>query len=305
MPCLKVALPKGHLWESVLSLLEFAGYRPRLRGERSYTLETVDPELRFRIHRAQNIGPLVEEGIYDLGVTGLDWVRETGIEVVELLDLGVGAVKVVAAVPQVYYRRLQNRGGDVFAELASMLREEGRGKVIVASEYENLTERLCSQVFSSLPYRLIRSYGATETFIDVADMIVDCSETGATLRENGWEIVHELFFSTARLIAHKKSLEDPWKKGKIQDFVSLIKGAIDARDMKLLKMNVSEKDLERVIRILPSMKSPTISKLYGEGGAGYALEVAVHGKDVIKLIPQLKKAGATDILELDIKKVVR
>lgn len=305
MPYLQIAVPKGHLWDNVISILDFAGYHPRLTGERSYSLETADPELTFRVHRAQNIGPLVEEGKYDLGITGLDWIRETGIEVTELLDLEFGKINVVSALPQAYYEKIRARGGNIFSSLISLLKKEGKSKIIVASEYENLTKELCSTKIPEFDYRFIRSYGATETFIDAADMIIDCSETGSTLRENGWEIVHTLFESTARLIANKESLLDSWKKVKINDLISLLKGAIDARRMKLLKMNISQKNLEKIVNILPSMKSPTISKLYGNSEGGYALEVAVNEKDVIKLIPKLKKEGATDILELDIKKVVK
>jgi len=305
MPYLQIAVPKGHLWDNVISILDFAGYHPRLTGERSYSLETADPELTFRVHRAQNIGPLVEEGKYDLGITGLDWIRETNIEVTELLDLEFGKINVVSALPQAYYEKIRARGGNIFSSLISLLKKDGKSKIIIASEYENLTKELCSTKIPEFDYRFIRSYGATETFIDAADMIIDCSETGSTLRENGWEIVHTLFESTARLIANKESLLDSWKKVKINDLISLLKGAIDARRMKLLKMNISQKNLEKIINILPSMKSPTISKLYGNSEGGYALEVAVNEKDVIKLIPKLKKEGATDILELDIKKVVK
>lgn len=305
MPYLKIAIPKGHLWENVISTLEFAGYQPKITGERSYSFTTVDPELRFWIHRAQNIGPLVEEGKYDLGITGLDWIRETRIDVKELLDLEFGKVNVVAAIPKSFHNKMQKLPGDLFTSLVSLLKEKRKTKIIVASEYENLTEKLCSKEFSNFPYRFIRSYGATETFIHVADMIIDCCETGTTLRENGWEIVSTLFPSTARLIANRESILDSWKADKISDFISLIKGAIDARNMKLLKMNVSEKDLDKIIQVLPSMKSPTISKLYGEDERGYALEVAVNEEEVINLIPLLKKEGATDILEFDIKKVVR
>jgi len=305
MPYLQIAVPKGHLWDNVISILDFAGYHPRLTGERSYSLETADPELTFRVHRAQNIGPLVEEGKYDLGITGLDWIRETSIEVTELLDLEFGKINVVSALPQAYYEKIRARGGNIFSSLISLLKKDGKSKIIIASEYENLTKELCSTKIPEFDYRFIRSYGATETFIDAADMIIDCSETGSTLRENGWEIVHTLFESTARLIANKESLLDSWKKVKINDLISLLKGAIDARRMKLLKMNISQKNLEKIIKILPSMKSPTISKLYGNSEGGYALEVAVNEKDVIKLIPKLKKEGATDILELDIKKVVK
>ena len=306
MPYLDIALPKGHLWEEVNATFMLAGYQPRLLGQRSYTMETVDPELRFSIYRAQNVGPLVEEGKYDLGITGLDWVKETRISIQDLLDLEFGNVDVVVAIPQRYCEHLEKKKFSAAIDQLWQKREkEGKKKIIVASEYENIATDFCRKEIKAIPFRFIRSYGATETFIKVADLIVDCSETGATLRENGWEIIRTLFSSTARLIANKEALKDPWKRSKIEDLVSLLKGAIDAKDMKLLKMNVPEEAMEKVMKILPSMKSPTISKLYGKDASGYAVEVAISSAQVIQLIPLLKKNGASDILELDIKKVVK
>jgi len=304
MPFLDIALPKGHLWEPVKTTLELSGYQPRLQGQRSYTVETADPELRFRIYRAQNIGPLVEEGKYDLGILGYDWVVESRIDVRELLDLGFGRVDVVAAVPEGNFEDPENKTYVAAIGYLTRLKKQGK-RIIVASEYENITSDFCTKELVALPFRFVRSYGATETFIKVADLIIDCTETGTTLRENGWEIIKTLFSSTARVVANKDALKDPWKKSKIEDFVSLLKGTVDAKNTRLLKMNVSEDALEKVMKILPSMKSPTISKLFGTDSPGYAVEVAVRAPQVLQLIPLLKKSGATDILELDIKKVVR
>ncbi|MGQ9640030.1 MAG: ATP phosphoribosyltransferase [Candidatus Bathyarchaeia archaeon] len=304
MPSLKMALPKGHLWEAVKGLLDQAGYNLSVKGERSYRVESRDRDLDIRIHRAQNISLLVEQGRYDIGVTGLDWVLEPNADVEELADLKVGRVSVVAAVPE-RYGIGEEAGPQVFERFKEKLFEEKRGKAVVASEYENLTRGLFEKHMPNVPYRFIRSYGATETFIEVADLIVDCTETGATLRENGWRIIHRLFESTARMIGNRESLKDPWKREKIAGLVSLIEGARDARGVRLLKMNVQEECMGGVMKVLPAMKSPTISKLYGGEGTGYAVEVAVNEDQVVQLIPKLKRAGATDILELKIEKVVR
>jgi len=304
MPALKMALPKGHLWDVVRNLLEQAGYRISVKAERSYGVDTRDRDLELRIHRAQNISLLVEQGRYDLGITGLDWVLEPQADVQELADLKIGRVDVVAAVPQ-KYGLSEALGGEVFSRFEERMRQEKRDRVVVASEYENLTRSLFDTHLPKMAYRLIRSYGATETFIEVADIIVDCTETGTTLRENGWSIIHKLFESTARIIANKQSLKDPWKKEKVEGLVSLVEGARDAKGLRLLKMNVPEDCMSQVISVLPAMKSPTISKLYGEERAGYAVEVAVSEEQVVQLIPRLKKSGATDILELQIEKVVR
>jgi len=266
-------------------------------------VESNDAELEIRIHRAQNISPLVEEGKYDLGITGLDWVKEHRADVEELADLGVGKVEIVAAVPQSY--NLDWTSEHVFEQFIDAVRKEQRDRVIVASEYENITLDLCKTRLAPLPCRFIRSYGATETFIGVADLIVDCTETGVTLRENGWQVIAKLFDSTARIIANKQSLRDSWKKEKIFSFTELTVGARDARGLKLIKMNVAAEALQNVLAVLPSMKSPTISRLAGGQDAGYAVEVAVDEKQAVQLIPQLRKRGASDILELDIKKVIR
>ncbi len=304
MSVLKMALPKGHLREAVKNLLDQAGYNLSVKGERSYRIESRDRDLEIRIHRAQNISLLVEQGRYDLGITGLDWVLEPQADVEELTDLKVGRVDVVAAVPG-RYGIDESLGSQVFARFEQKMRQEKRDRAVVASEYENLTRGLFDKHMPNLAYRFIRSYGATETFIDVADLIVDCTETGATLRENGWSIVHRLFESTARIIANRESLRDPWKKEKVDGLLSLVEGARDAKVLRLLKMNVPEDSMSRVMNILPAMKSPTISRLYGEKGAGYAVEVAVDEEQVVQLIPKLKRSGATDILELRIEKVVR
>jgi len=298
-------LPKGHLWSGVKSLLDRAGYGLRVESERSYSVNSNDPELELRIHRAQNISPLVEEGKYDLGITGLDWVVEHRADVEELADLEFGRVNVVAAVPQHYGLEESSEGEKVFERFVAKLRREGKEKIIVASEYENITRSLCEEKMGSVPYKFIRSYGATETFIGVADLIVDCTETGTTLRDNGWQIIHRLFTSTARLIANRQSLKDRWKKDKIESFLQLVAGARDAKGLKLIKLNVAAEALKDVLGVLPSMKSPTISQLAGDGKPGFAVEVAVKENQVVQLIPLLKKKGATDILEIDIDKVIR
>lgn len=299
---LKMALPKGHLWSEVKSILNQAGYGLVLKDERSYSIKSNDPEISMRIHRAQNISPLVEEGVYDLGITGHDWVLEFNAKVKEIYDLNFGRVDIVVAVPQEYgFKPYSNI--DVLKKYIQKIRATGKDKIIIASEYENLTRDLCKKLH--IPFKFIRSYGATETFIGVTDMIIDCTETGRSLQENGWQPIFKLFTSTARIIANKESLKDPEKKDRINGFLALIEGAKEGKMRKLLKMNVPEKALQDVLKILPAMKSPTISKLVGEKEPGYAIEVAVNESRVVNLIPLLKKKGATDILEIDIRKAVR
>ncbi len=297
-----MALPKGHLWNDVKSILNQAGYGLELRNERSYSVKSNDPELDMRIHRAQNISPLVEEGVYDLGITGHDWVLEFNAKVDEVYDLKFGKVDIVAAIPQKYgYKSCSSDEG--LKKYVQKLRSAGKDKIIVASEYENLTRNLCNKLV--IPYKFIRSYGATETFQEVTDLIIDCTETGRSLQENGWQPIYKLFESTARIIANKNSLKETRKRDQIDGLLALVEGAKEGRARKLLKMNIPEAALKDILKILPAMKSPTISKLFDEKEPGYAVEVAVKEDYVVNLIPLLKKKGATDILEIDIKKAIR
>jgi len=302
---IKLALPKGHLWDDVKSLLNQAGYGLNVEDERTYLISCNDSDLEMRMYRAQNVAPLVEEGKYDLGITGLDWIVEHRADVEELMDLRIGRVDIVVAVPQRFMLQKEAGKEDVFDKLKKKVLKEGRERIIVASEYENLAKNLCEEKLNNIPYKYIRSYGVTETFIEVADLIVECTETGRTLRENGWDIIYRLFQSTARILANRQSSKDENKRDKIEGFLTLIDGAKEGRSLKLLKMNVPEDLLKDVTKILPAMKSPTISRLYENGEQGYAIEVAVKEEQVVQLIPLLKKKGATDILEMDIKKAVK
>ncbi len=309
MVYVRIALPKGHLWSSTKSLLDQAGYDIRLPDERSYTAYSNDPELEMRIYRAQNIPPLVEEGKYDLGISGLDWVVEHGSDVEELLDLGFGKVNVIAAIPQ-HYRikepdNMEEIDNVALNEFISRMQKQRR-RIIVASEYEGLTKKLMDERFvpKGINYKFIRSYGATEAFVRDADLIIDCIETGKTLRENGWEPIYRSFSSTARVIANKESLRNKRIREKIDNFVLMGKGAKDARGLRLLKMNVPENALSDVIKVLPAMKSPTISKLYSKGTYSYAIETAVPREQIVHIIPLLKKNGATDILEVEVEKAI-
>jgi ATP phosphoribosyltransferase len=309
MTILKMALPKGHLWENVNTLLNQAGYGLKIKSERSYIVFSNDPEIEMKIYRAQNIPPLVEEGRYDLGITGKDWIIEHEVDVEELLDLKFGKVNVVVAIPKKYGIKLRNNTKEAeeeaLKEFKKMMEKENK-KVIAASEYENITKKFIEKkiVSNGLAYRFIRSYGATEAFIGDVDLIVECTETGETLEKNDWEIIYTLFPSTARLIANKKSLKDPLKMEKIYGLITLLKGSMNAERLKLLKMNVPEYALNEVIKTLPAMKSPTISSLHGGNGKWYAVETVVPENDIVRLIPLLKKKGATDIIELDLKKAI-
>ena len=282
MERLRIVIPKGRIAGNVIGLMNEAGIQIEI-NERAYRPIVSDKELEMKIMKPQNIPTLVELGSRDLGFTGYDWVLETGADVVEIMDLGFDPVKIVAAVPEGRLSELRER------------------RIVVASEYERLTKNFLKK--EEYNYVFLRTHGATEVFPpDDADMIVDNTSTGRTLKEHDLQIVGVLLESSTRVIAHRKALEDPRKKEKIYELKTLFKAVLDARERVMLEMNVPREKAEEIIRRLPCMRSPTMASLYGE--EGYAVKVAVERAETAKLIPQLKKLGATDILEYELRKVV-
>jgi ATP phosphoribosyltransferase len=283
MDKLKILLPKGRIYDNVIELFAGAGISIKL-PERAYRPTVNQNDLEAKVMKPQNIGKLLELGAHDVGFTGRDWIEETNADVVEILDLGFDTVRIIAAVP--------NHMND----------EDIRNKrVIVATEYEKIAERwLKSQ---KLDYLVVRTYGATEVFPpDDADMIVDNTATGRTLVENGLRIVDTLMTSSTRMFASKAAMADPEKKQKIMELKMLFEAVLDARDRVMLEMNVVRARFEELVKGLPSMRSPTVSPLYGDDG--YAIKIAVKRSEVPILLPKLKTLGATDILEYELRKVL-
>ncbi len=282
---LRLALPKGRIFDKVSILLNDCGLALRM-PERGYRPDCNDERLSIKVLKAQNVAALVGLGSHDLGFTGLDWVQESGADVVELLDLGFDPVRIVAAAPE---------GLSAEAIL-------GRPKLVVVSEYENLTRRwLNSKNVHDFHY--MRSYGATEVFPpEDADLIVDNTATGRTLVENHLQILDTLLQSTTRIIANPRAMDNPEQRVVIEELLLLIKSVLDARDRVILEMNIDEARLPLLVAQLPAMKSPTIAQLYGQ--SGYAVKVAVRKSLVPRLIPELKRLGATDILETNLRKVI-
>ncbi len=281
---LELLLPKGRIFNRVEILLADCGLNLS-RPDRVYRPTVDDDRFHAKIMKAQNIPALIELGSHDVGITGHDWVQETGADVVELLDLGFDPVQIVAAAPEEL---------DATALLA-------RPGVRIATEYEALTRRWLDA--QGADYRLIRSWGATEVFPpEDADLIVDNTATGTTLRENGLAIMATLLRSTTRVVANPRALEDPAKRQIIDELLLLMNAVLDARKRVLLEMNIGGGKLESLIARLPAMKSPTIAQLYGS--EDYAVKVAVPRSEVARLVPELKRLGATDILETDIRKVI-
>ena len=283
MQKLKLVIPKGIIYENVAKLLYEAGISIQC-NERIYRPFVSDPDIEMKIMKPQNIAKLIELGSHDAGFTGYDWIVETRADVTEVLDLSLDPVKIVAAIPKNLKRR------DLYER-----------KIGVASEYENIAKSfLKKEKYDSV---LLRTFGATEVFPpDDADMIIDNTATGRTLKEHNLRVIGELLKSSTRFIANKEIFEDSRKKEKITEMKMLFQAILDARERVMLEMNIPENRFEEIVKILPCMRSPTVAPLFGE--KGFAVKVAVKIEETTKLIPKLKRLGATDILEYEIRKVV-
>src|SRR3989344_2104427 len=280
---LKMAIPKGRLYDNVVELLKESGFVVKSNG-RSYRPYINDPRIEVKLFKPQNIPKLVELGSQDIAFTGHDWVLEENADVVELIDLGFNPVKPVAAIPEeIDFENLKKK------------------KIRVVSEYENISKKFLKE--NGIDYIFIKSFGATEVFIpEDADMMIDNTSTGRTIKEHKLKIVSELLKSSTRMIANKNTLKDPFKKKKIDDMLTVMKSVINAREWTFIEMNVPENALEKSLKGLPSMKSPTVTKL--NGNQGYSVKIAVKKDEVRELIPKLKEKGASDILVFDLQKVI-
>ena len=289
---LRLVLPKGSLEKQTLDLFGAADLAVKRSSDVDYRASIDDPRIdEVRILRPQEIPTYVAEGMFDLGITGRDWIEETGADVVSLGQLRYSKatsnpIRVVLCV-----------GGD-----STMTRPEDLpARARVATEYPRLTKRYLDSVGVDADVRL--SYGATEAKIpEIADAIVEITETGNAIRAAGLRIVTTILESYTELIANPAAAADPVKRHAMEQLKTLLVGSLDARGKVLVKLNVGEDDLEQVIKLLPSMKSPTVSKLFGSGG--YALESVVQKSEINTLIPALRDAGGSDILEIPLSKIV-
>jgi len=288
---LRIALPKGSLEEQTFLLFKQADLDIK-RTEREYNPRISDPRIeQVKILRPQEIPDYVADGYFDVGISGHDWVIESGADVVEIADLpyskqGAGIVKIVIAVPD---------GQKI--ESAADIKPNSR----VTTEYPNITRDYFEKL--GIPVEICFSYGATEAKVpDLMDVVVDLTETGSTLRKNNLKIIDTMLESITKLIVNRNSWEDPVKRKEITEIRTLLLSVIEARGKVLLDMNVPADKLNDVIAALPAMKMPTVSKLYNS--EYYAIETVVEKEGVNILIPELKRIGAEDILELDISKIV-
>jgi ATP phosphoribosyltransferase len=280
---LKMVIPKGRIFKKVTELLNDSniGFEA---NDRLYLPHIGDPEIEGKIMKPQNIARLIELGSHDIGFTGYDWIVESGANVAELMDLRFDPVKIVSAIPEVMPE--------------SELKQR---KILVASEYETISTEFLKK--AGYDYYLIRTFGATEAYPpEDADMIIDNISTGQTLKEHKLKIVDEIMTSSTRFIANADALQENWKREKIDELVMLFEAVLNAKDRVMLEMNVPSEKLDEIVRILPCMRAPTVAPLFE--GQGYAVKSAVKKEETVKLIPQLKRFGATDILEFEFKKVI-
>jgi ATP phosphoribosyltransferase len=289
---LRLVLPKGSLERATLELFEAADLKVHRDSAVDYRARIVDPRIdEVRILRPQEIPVYVGEGLFDLGITGRDWIEETASDVVSLGQLHYSKatdnpVRIVVAVPA-------DSPVEKVEDLPTGLK--------VSTEYPELTRRFFAGKGIAADVRL--SYGATEAKVpDIVDCIVDITETGRALRAAGLKIIDTILVSFTELVANPESHADPEKQHAMHQVRTLLEGVLEARGKVLVKMNVRRDALDTVIGLLPAMKSPTVNELYQ--GTGYAIETVVPKATINVLIPALSDAGATDIIELPISKII-
>src|SRR5215475_1737129 len=289
---LSLVLPKGSLEKATLDLFDAADLTVRRSSDRDYHASIDDPRIeRVRFLRPQEIPSYIERGLFDLGITGRDWIAETEADIASLGELQYSKatsqpVRVVLAVP-----------ASAPWESASDMPEGVR----ISTEFPSLTRRFLDS--RGVKAMVIPSHGATEAKVpDIVDAIVDLTETGSSLRRNGLRILDTLLTSYTELVANTDAYADAGKRAAMEDIAVLLQGAIRARGNVLLKLNVPAQRLQAVTRMLPAMSSPTITAL--ARGDMNAVEAVVPKRGVNTLIPALKAAGARDILELPISKIV-
>ena len=289
---LKLVLPKGSLEKATLELFEAADLPVERSSSVAYKATIADPRIdSVRILRPQEIPTYVADGLFDIGITGRDWIKETSSSVETLGEMKyskatANPVRIVMAVP----------GDSPWQSVADL-----PAGVRVSTEYPEITRRFLADAGVEADVRL--SYGATEAKVpDIVDVVVDITETGRALKAAGLRIIDTLVTSYTELIANPAAFADPEKAHAMRQIHTLLQGVLDARGKVLVKMNVPTDALDAVIDLLPSMKAPTVNELFR--GAGYAVETVVPKNEINILIPALRDGGATDIVELPIAKIV-
>lgn len=273
---IKFAIPKGRMFEGVRRLLSDGGIDIR-SAERGYRPELPLAGFGVKLLKPRAIVEMLDAGARDLGFAGADWVRETGADVVEIVDTGLDRVRLVAAAP------------------ASLLADGclPARRLIVASEYERLAIAWIKD--RGLDATLLRSYGATEVLPpEDADCIIDNTATGATLAANGLVVIDQLMASSTRLYASRSAMGDPTKREQIERVGLIVRSVLEARQRVMIEINVPAERLDAVVGVLPCMREPTVSALRSQ--SGYAVKAAVRRDELARVVPLVKRLGGTDIV---------
>lgn len=289
---LRLVLPKGSLEQATIQLFEDADLAVSRSSDVDYRASIEDPRVAdVRILRPQEIPRYVADGLFDLGITGRDWVEETGADVVTLTELHYS--KATARPIRIVLAVAADSTWRAATDLPAGVR--------IHTEYPELTRRYLEK--HGVEARISLSYGATEAKVpEIADAVVELTETGRALRAAGLKVLDTILISHTELIANPVAYADPERRRAMEQVQTLLAGALEARGRVLVKLNVDEARLEEVIALLPALRSPTVSKLAGSDG--YALEAVVAKSEINTLIPALKEHGATGIIELPIAKIV-
>ena len=273
---IRIALPKGRMYDEIVALLKGAGItiQNSARGYRpSISLANYDA----KILKPRNVISMLVAGARDVGFAGADWLDEMGVELPEIIDTGLNPVRLVVAAPH----QILNDG-----ELPDR-------HLVIASEYPNMAKRWIEA--KGIDAEVITTYGATEVFPpEDADLIIDNTATGSTLRANGLKIIDEIMTSSTRLYASKEAVADPAIKAQLEDLGLLLEAVLRARGRVMMDLNVASADLDAVLKVLPTMRQPTVSSLSNDGW--YSVRSAVPRKELAEVIPKLKVAGAHDIV---------
>lgn len=285
---LKLGIPKGSLEKATFELFEKAGFNVS-GADRSYFPKIDDPQIQLILLRAQEMSRYVEDGVLDAGFTGYDWIIENDSSVHEVCELQ-------------YSKATSNPTRWVLAvpNESPVLKPEDLDGGIIATELVGATRRYFEQ--KNVKVKVEFSWGATEVKARLVNGIVELTETGSSIKANNLRIIDTILVSTTRFIANKQSWADSFKKQKIESLAILLNAAIDAKTRVGLKMNVHKQDLDKVIKLIPAEKSPTISSLADSDYV--AIEIIVEEKIERELIPQLKRAGASGIFTYPLNKVI-
>src|SRR5580692_11261823 len=296
---LRLVLPKGSLERATMQLFEDADLAVNRASDVAYRATVEDPRIdEVRILRPQEIPVYVADGLFDLGITGRDCIEERGSEVVSLGELAYS--KATANPARIVLAVGADSPASSLADLAAMVAERP-GRFRVSTEYPELTRRALAA--NGIDAEISLSYGATEAKVpDIADAVVDMTETGSALRAAGLKVIETLLVSHTELIANPAAAADSAKRHAMEQILTLLLGTLEARGKVLVKLNVATENLQPVLAVLPSLRSPTVSEL--SGGGAFALEAVVAKSDINTLIPALRDQGATDILEIPLSKIV-